>query len=115
MKPMNIKLEADDAYPVQAMTELVKQALTCIGEQLAEEPIEFSASDVYWTMQSLLDYVNRHIKGEFALKRLKKGSWSLEYTDSKAAQRKAAARHKRELKRTADYLESLTGRRPKWG
>jgi hypothetical protein len=112
---MRIHLDANETYSVEVVAELLGQAINFIGEHLSDREIEFSSSDIYWTLHSLLSYVNERVKGEFALRRLKKGSWALEYTDEKAANRKAAERHRRELRRTADHIENLTGHRPPWG
>jgi hypothetical protein len=112
---VTIQLDNDKNYTVKEVIELAGLALDFIGEQAPDNELQFSATDVYWTLRNLLDYVNRQTRGEFTLKRLKKGSWGLEYTDKKAAKRKADERHRREKKRTADYLHKLTGHRPPWG
>ncbi|MCZ6679829.1 MAG: hypothetical protein O7E52_21565 [Candidatus Poribacteria bacterium] len=112
---VSIQLDSDNAHTVKELTELVRLVLEFVGDEVPAESLEYSTSDVYWTLRSLLNYVNRQIPGEVVLKRLKKGSWGLEYTDEKAAKRKADERHRRELKRTADYIQELTDRRPSWG
>lgn len=110
-----IQLDGDKTYTAKEVIELAGLALDFIGEQAPDSDLQYAASDVYWTLRNLLNYVNRQTQGEFVLKRLKKGSWGLEYTDKKAAKRKADERHRGELKRTADFLQKLTDRRPPWG
>ena len=112
---MRIQLDADENYTVKEVVEYVGQALNFIGEQSPGNDLQYSASDIYWTLRNLLNYVNGRVQGEFVLKRLKKGSWGIEYTDEKNATRKAHERHRKELKRTADYIHELTGHRPPWG
>ena len=103
------------SYTAAEVVELTKLALDFIGEQGSDSDLRYAASDVYWILRNLLDYVNEQAGGEFILKRLRKGSWGLEYNDKTSAKRKAdddAA--SREIKRTAEYLEKLRTRRSSW-
>ena len=111
---LTIQLDSD-SYTTQEIIELVILALNFVGEQSAENKLQYSASDVYWTLSNLLDYINRRLEGEFVIKRLKKGAWGIEYQDEKAAKHKADERHQKELRRTADYIQKMTDRRPPWG
>ena len=111
---MKVHLPGDKTYNTEEVAELVAEAMKFMGKRGLQANLTYSASDVYWTLHGLLDYVNRRTKGEFILKRLKKDSWGLEYTPQKAATRKADERHRRELKRTADLIQDLAGERPPW-
>lgn len=108
---VTIQLDGDKQYTAKEAVELARLALDFIGEQGADSDLRYAASDVYWILRNLLDYVNRQAGGEFILKRLKKGSWGLEYSDKTAAKRKADDAARRELKRTQEYLEQLKTRR----
>jgi len=104
----------DDRYTAKEVVEFAKIALDFIGEQGADSDLQYAASDVYWILRNLLDYVNEHAGGEFTLKRLRKGSWGLEYNDKTSAKRKADEAADREIKRTTKYLEQLRARRSTW-
>ena len=112
---MKIELDAKKNYTAKEVSELVVQALTFVGDQSEHSDLQYSSSDVYWILRELLDYVNTRMRGEFVLKRLKKGVWELEYMTEKAAKLKADAKHQREVRRTADYIQEMTQRRPPWG
>lgn len=108
---VTIQLDGDKQYTAKEAVELARLALDFIGEQGADSDLRYAASDVYWILRNLLDYVNRQAGGEFTLKRLRKGSWGLEYNAKTAAKRKADDAARRELKRTQEYLEQLKTRR----
>lgn len=108
---VTIQLDGDKHYTAKEAVELARLALDFIGEQGADSDLRYAASDVYWILRNLLDYVNRQAGGEFTLKRLRKGSWGLEYNAKTAAKRKADDAARRELKRTQEYLEQLKTRR----
>lgn len=109
-----IQLDADAPYTVPEVAEFVKIALDFVGRESKNNPLRYSASDVYWILHDFLRYINARTEGEFVLKRLKKGTWRLEYQTEDAAKQKANEQHQRELHQTADYIENLTGRRPPW-
>ena len=111
---VTIQLDGDKSYSAKEVTEFAKLALDFIGEQGADSDLQYAATDVYWTLRNLLDYVNRQAGGEFTLKRLRKGSWGLEYNKKTSAKRKADDAAHREVKRTAKYLEELKTRRSSW-
>ena len=111
---VTIQLDGDKSYTAKEVTEFAKLALDFIGEQGADSDLQYAATDVYWTLRNLLDYVNRQAGGEFTLKRLRKGSWGLEYNKKTSAKRKADDAAHREVKRTAEYLEKLKTRRSSW-
>lgn len=108
---VTIQLDGDKQYTAKEAVELARLALDFIGEQGADSDLRYAASDVYWILRNLLDYVNRQAGGEFTLKRLKKGSWGLEYNDKTAAKRKADDAARRDIERTQEYLEQLKARR----
>ena len=111
---VTIQLDSDKSYTAKEVVELARLALDFIGEQGSDSDLRYAATDVYWMLRNLLDYVNEQAGGEFNLKRLRKGSWGLEYNDKKAAKRKADEAANREIKRTAEYLEQLRTRRSTW-
>ena len=111
---VTIQLDGDKSYTAKEVTELAKLALDFIGSQGSDSDLQYAATDVYWTLRNLLDYVNRQAGGEFTLKRLRKGSWGLEYNDKTSAKRKADDAAHREIKRTSEYLEQLRTRRSTW-
>ena len=109
-----IQLDSDAPYTVPEVAEFVKTTLDFVSRESKNNPLRYSASDVYWILHDFLRYINARMDGEFVLKRLKKGTWRLEYQAEDAAKQKANAQHQRELRQTADYIENLTGRRPPW-
>ena len=111
---VTIQLDGDKSYTAKEVTEFAKLALDFIGSQGSDSDLQYAATDVYWTLRNLLDYVNRQAGGEFTLKRLRKGSWGLEYNKKTSAKRKADDAAHREVKRTTEYLEKLKTRRSSW-
>ena len=111
---VTIQLDNDKSYTAKEVVELAKLALDFIGSQGTDSDLQYTALDVYWILRNLLDYVNGQAGGEFTLKRLRKGSWGLEYNDKTSAKRKADEAARREIKRTAEYLEKLKTRRSAW-
>ena len=110
-----IELEADKSYTAKEVAEKVKEAVDFIGQQSRHNQFKYSDWDVYYLIRDLLRYANRYMEGEFVLKRLKKGTWRIEYMTEAAGKRKDDQKHLKELRRTADYLAELTGHRPPWG
>lgn len=111
---VTIQLDGDKSYTANEVVELAKLALDFIGSQGSDSDLQYAATDVYWILRNLLDYVNQQAGGEFTLKRLRKGSWGLEYNDKTSAKRKADDAALREIKRTKEYLEQLKTRRSTW-
>ena len=111
---VTIQLDNNKSYTAREVVELVRLALDFIGEQGADSDLRYGAIDVYWILRNLLDYVNGQAGGEFILKSLRKGSWTLEYNDKTSAKRKADEAALREIKRTKEYLETLKTRRSTW-
>jgi hypothetical protein len=54
------------------------------------------------------------VEGEFKLQNLKKGTWQIQYKNQKKAERLSNQEQEKKKKRTADYIEQLTGKRPPW-
>lgn len=111
---VTIQLDSEKHYTAKEVVELARLALDFIGEQGSDSDLQYAATDVYWILRNLLDYVNQQASGEFTLKRLRKGSWGLDYNDKKAAKRRADDAAQQEIKRTAKYLEQLRTRRSNW-
>lgn len=112
---LTVQLDSDKTHSKHEVIEIVMQSLNFIREQSTQNNLQYASSDVYWVLRNLLDYINRRIDGEFVLKRLRKGAWGIEYTDASIAKRKADERHKKELSRTADYIQQMTNDRPSRG
>lgn len=112
---LTVQLDSDKTHTPHEVIEIVMQSLNFVREQSTQNDLQYSSSDVYWVLRNLLDYINRRIDGEIVLKRLKKDAWGIEYTAGSNAKRKAAEQHKKELRRTADYIQQMTNDRPSWG
>ncbi len=112
---LTIQFYSDKTYTVRETVEIVMQSLNYVGEQSPQNNLQYSSSDVYWVLRNLLDYINRRMGGEFVLKRLKKGAWGVEYIAGDIAKRKADEQHKKELRKTSDYIQQITNDLPSWG
>lgn len=75
----------------------------------------YTYNEVYGIVNRILYFVNNQIDGEFNLKYLRKGNWLLEFDNEKSLVRKAKEESQKQLKKTADYIQELTGDRPTWG
>ncbi len=75
----------------------------------------YTYKEVYEIVNQIFYFVNHQINGEFSLKHLRRGNWLVEYNNENAIIRESRRKSKEELKRTADYIQELTGRRPAWG
>ena len=112
---LTVQLDSDKTHTKNEVIEIVMQSLNFVREQSPQKTLQYSSSDVYWVLKNLLNYINRRVDGEFVLKRLKKDAWGIEYADASIAKRKADERHKKELRRTADYIQQMTNDRPSRG
>ncbi len=110
-----IKLDENKTYTLAEVVEKVQKTLDSVKENSEYCNLQYSPTDVYWLLHDMLVYVNRNVPGEFALRRLDKGSYRVQYRTDEAHKLRASRKLKNELKQTADYLEKLTGRRPTWG
>lgn len=75
----------------------------------------YTYNEVYGIVNRILHFVNNQIEGEFNLKYLRKGNWLLEFDNENSLVRKAKEESQKQLKKTADYIQELTGDRPTWG
>lgn len=75
----------------------------------------YTYNEVYGIVNRILYFANNQIDGEFNLKYLRKGNWLLEFDNEKSLVRKAKEESQKQLKKTADYIQELTGDRPTWG
>ena len=80
-----------------------------------EEEKKYSAREVYEGIATAITYVNGHIDGEFTLAYARKNQWLLRYDDEKIVKKRARENAEKQLKATADYIQQLTGQRPRWG
>ena len=76
---------------------------------------QYTSREVYEWVATVLNYINRHVEGEFTLGYVRKNSWLLRYDEEKAVKKRARQNADKELEATADYIQQLTGRRPDWG
>ena len=111
----DIHIAEDKSYTLREVVDAVKQTLDGIGEQSVQNPLRYSATDLYWLLHDMLQYVNRNVPGEFTLLQLRKGVFRVEYEAEDLVKQKSSKRLNAEINRTARYLEELTGRRRSWG
>lgn len=102
-------------YTLSEVIDAVKKTLDLVSEQSKQNELRYSSTDVYWLLHDMLQYVNRNVPGEFALRQTKKGAYRVRYMAEDTAKQKSSRKLKAEVNRTARYLEELTGRRPPWG
>ena len=107
-----IKLDENKTYTFAEVIELAQTTLEAVKINSNYCPLTFSPSDVYWLLRSMINYINRNAPGEFVLRRMKKGTYRVQYRTEELQRQKATRKLKEDLKKTADYLEDLTGRRP---
>ena len=110
-----MELESDRPYSAKEVIEAVTNALDAVSQQSDKIEHQYFSVDIYYLLRNMLNYINAFIDGEFILKRLKKGHWRVEYLDEKIAKRKSDEQHEREVERTAEIIQELSGRRPPWG
>ncbi|MEC8840540.1 MAG: hypothetical protein VX432_03015 [Candidatus Poribacteria bacterium] len=104
----------DKNYTVAEVSQIIIDTLSHVSDQSRFNNLQYSAADVYWVLNSLLGYINNRMEGEFKLQNLKKGTWQIQYTNQKKAERLSNQEQEKKKKRTADYIEQLTGKRPPW-
>lgn len=110
-----IKLEENKTYNLAEVVEFVQKTLNSVKDNSQYCQLQFSPADVYWLLRNMLSYINRNVPGEYALRPLEKGTYRVRYRTDEVQKLKAAKKLKNDVKKTADYLEKLTGHRPKWG
>ena len=104
----------DKNYTVAEVSQIIIDTLSHVSDQSRFNNLKYSAADVYWVLNSLLGYINNRMEGEFKLQTLKKGTWQIQYTNQKKAERLSNQEQEKKKKRTANYIEQLTGKRPPW-
>ena len=104
----------DKNYTVAEVSQIIIDTLSHVSDQSRFNNLKYSAADVYWVLNSLLGYINNRMEGEFKLQNLKKGTWQIQYTNQKKADRLSNQEQEKKKKRTANYIEQLTGKRPPW-
>ena len=104
----------DINYTVAEVSQIIIDTLSHVSDQSRFNNLKYSAADVYWGINSLLGYINNRMEGEFKLQNLKKGTWQIQYTNQKKAERLSNQEQEKKKNRTANYIEQLTGTRPPW-
>jgi hypothetical protein len=82
---------------------------------ILDDDKSYTYKEVYGIINRVLSFVNNQIEGEFSLKYLRRGNWLLDFDNEKGLVRKAREDSQKQLKKTADYIQELTGNRPTWG
>ena len=77
----------DKNYTVAEVSQIIIDTLSHVSDQSRFNNLKYSAADVYWVLNSLLGYINNRMEGEFKLQNLKKGTWQIQYTNQKKAER----------------------------
>lgn len=111
----HINLEENKAYNLAEVVDIVQNALEVVKDNAEYCDLRFSPTDIYWLLHNMISYINRNVPGEFALRRNSKGSYRVRYRTEESEKIRAANKIKEDLKKSADYLEKLTGNRPSWG
>ena len=111
---MQITLKPNKRYTAIEVCEIVIEILEDTIPYLLLNKREFSPADLYWIITDVLRYVNNMVDGEFKLRSAKKDNWEVVYIDEKTAKRQAKEEAKKQMKRAAKYIETITGNRPKW-
>jgi predicted metal-dependent hydrolase len=111
----HINLDKDKSYTLAEVVEFVQKTLEAVKEKSEHSDLQYTPTDVYWLLHDMLGYVNHNVTGEFALRRVEKGTYRVQYRTEEAQKQRAARKLEAEVRQTAEYLEKLTGRRPPWG
>ena len=111
----DIHLPENKSWTLAEVVEVVQQTLAAVGEESTQNQLRYSPDDVYWLLHDMLRYVNRNVPGEYTLRRLEKGTYRVTYSAEDTSRKQSRKKLNAELRKTADYLKELTGRRPPWG
>ena len=111
----HINLEENRAYTLAEVVDIVQNTLEAVKDNAKYCELQFSPTDIYWLLHDMISYINRNVPGEYALRRNSKGSYRVRYRTEASEKIRAAKKIKEDLKKSADYLEKLTGNRPSWG
>ena len=104
----------DKTYTVAEVSQIIIDILSYTSDQSEFNNLKYSAADVYWVLNDLLRYINNRMEGEFRLQNLKKGTWQVRYENQKKAERLSTQQQEKKKRKTANYIEKLTGKRPPW-
>ena len=110
-----INLEENRTYTLAEVVEKVQETLEAVKDNSEYCDLQFTPTDVYWLLHDMLAYVNRNVPGEFAMRRKGRGAYRVQYRTEESQKLRASRKLKTDVKKTADYLEKLTGNRPTWG
>ena len=109
----SVKIE-DKTYTVAEVSQIIIDILSYTSGQSEFNNLKYSAADVYWVLNDLLRYINNRMEGEFRLQNLKKGTWQVRYENQKKAEHLSTQQQEKKKRKTANYIEKLTGKRPPW-
>ena len=109
----SVKIE-DKTYTVAEVSQIIIDILGYTSDQSEFNNLKYSAADVYWVLNDLLRYINNRMEGEFRLQNLKKGTWQVRYENQKKAEHLSTQQQEKKKRKTANYIEKLTGKRPPW-
>ena len=104
----------DKTYTVAEVSQIIIDILSYTSDQSEFNSLKYSAADVYWVLNDLLRYINNRMEGEFRLQNLKKGTWQVRYENQKKAEHLSTQQQEKKKRKTANYIEKLTGKRPPW-
>ena len=104
----------DKTYTVAEVSQIIIDILSYTSDQSEFNNLKYSAADVYWVLNDLLRYINNRMEGEFRLQNLKKGTWQVRYENQKKAEHLSTQQQEKKKRKTANYIEKLTGKRPPW-
>ena len=104
----------DKTYTVAEVSQIIIDILGYTSDQSEFNNLKYSAADVYWVLNDLLRYINNRMEGEFRLQNLKKGTWQVRYENQKKAECLSTQQQEKKKRKTANYIEKLTGKRPPW-
>ena len=104
----------DKTYTVAEVSQIIIDILGYTSDQSEFNNLKYSAADVYWVLNDLLRYINNRMEGEFRLQNLKKGTWQVRYENQKKAEHLSTQQQEKKKRKTANYIEKLTGKRPPW-
>ncbi len=110
-----IHLEENKTYALAEVIDIVQKALESVKDNAQYCDLQFSPADIYWVVHNMLSYINKNVPGEFALRRKSKGTYRVHYSTETTQKTRGSQKRKKDIQKTADYLEDLTGNRPPWG
>ncbi len=116
MSIMNeIHLPENKSWTLAEVVDVVQRTLDAVGKESTQNSLRYSPEDVYWLLHDMLRYVNRNVPGEYTLRRKNNGTYRVTYSAEDTSRKQSRRKLKADVRKTADYLKELTGRRPPWG